>query len=191
MREAIRQSLPHYDPAIRQQHLAEHPPPPTSAPDDASHYGAKASDTVPHTHPVNADESDIVALPRIVVRPTASPPPATPAVQLPRLVVRPRPAGRDAEPDAFETPAARDEQLVKKHLSRFDRLFLNRFTLPLFGRSKEQRASDAEAVEQSARQLTEMAELIDLSQSAAAENESDADRQLRETYLDAFVSRPK
>jgi hypothetical protein len=38
------------------------------------------------------------------------------------------------------TPAARDVELVKTYITPFDRYFLNRFTLPIFGISKEARA---------------------------------------------------
>jgi hypothetical protein len=38
------------------------------------------------------------------------------------------------------TPAARDTELVKTYITPFDRCFLNRFTLPIIGDSKEARA---------------------------------------------------
>ena len=79
---------------------------------------------------------------------------------------------------------------MQKHLSAFDRLFLNRLKLPLlFGTSNEKRARDAEAVEQSARRLNEISELVTLSDTG--EPETKEDRELKKAYLDAFVSRPK
>jgi hypothetical protein len=128
---------------------------------------------------------DVITLPRMVVH--GAPDLAKPATSstLPRMHVRP--AGKDTPADPFETPAARDARLVKKHLSAFDRLFLNRFNL--FGVSKEQRARQAEDVEQTARQLDDIADLLELNQRDG--RNSAEDRKLREAYLDAFVARPK
>jgi hypothetical protein len=47
------------------------------------------------------------------------------------------------EEDSFYRRGAFDKELVKRELSTFDRCFLNRFTLPLFGISKEARACQA------------------------------------------------
>ncbi|HYD84710.1 MAG TPA: hypothetical protein VEA63_11675, partial [Opitutus sp.] len=71
--------------------------------------------------------------------------------------------------------------------SVLDRSVLNRFTL--FGKTKEQRAREAEAIEQNARVLGEIAELIEFSQKGGGEAEEE--RKLRELYLDVFVSRPR
>ncbi len=51
-------------------------------------------------------------------------------------------ARRMAE-ESLYTRGAFDRELVKRELSVFDRCFLNRFTLPLVGISKEQRARAA------------------------------------------------
>ena len=45
--------------------------------------------------------------------------------------------------DSLYQHGAFDKELVKRELSTFDRCFLNRFTLPLFGISKEARARQA------------------------------------------------
>lgn len=182
VRHEIRVSLPGYDPAIHEAYVAEQERRRRAA-DGAESYGVKQGST--ESLPVAASEP--ITLPRIVVHPSDTAARQEPAVQLPRLVVRPK--GKDVKPDDFESPAARDERLVKKHLSILDRKVLNRFTLPLFGISKEARARHAEAVEQSARRLTEISELVQLSQEG--KKETDEDRKLREAYLDAFVSRPK
>lgn len=47
------------------------------------------------------------------------------------------------EEDSLYRRGAFDKELVKRELSTFDRYFLNRFTLPLFGISKETRARQA------------------------------------------------
>ena len=49
---------------------------------------------------------------------------------------------RMAEESLYERGAF-DHELVKRELTRFDRCFLNRFTLPLVGVSREQRAREA------------------------------------------------
>jgi hypothetical protein len=112
---------------------------------------------------------------------------AEPAPSFPLMIVRP-PVGKDDKTDhTFETPAARDERLVKKHLSDLDRLFLNRYTF--FGVSKEKRARESEAVEQASQQLDEVAEALEAKSSG--QTETDEERKLKEAYFDAFVSRPK
>ena len=63
-------------------------------------------------------------------------------VILPLLTVRERAVQR-MEEEALYRQGAFDEELVKRELSAFDRYFLNRFTLPLFGISKEARARAA------------------------------------------------
>ena len=47
------------------------------------------------------------------------------------------------EEGSFYRRGAFDRELVKRELSTFDRCFLNRFTLPLFGVTKEARARQA------------------------------------------------
>ena len=185
VREEIRARLPKYDAKIREDHLAQQDAVRKAA-DSATLYGVKQGSTEPLST-VDAT-GETITLPRMVVHALDQNKPQDPAVQLPRLVVRP--AGKDQAPDGFETPAAKDERLMKKHLSAFDRLFLNRLKLPpLFGTSNEKRARDAEAVEQSARRLNEISELVTLSDTG--EPETKEDRELKKAYLDAFVSRPK
>lgn len=75
-------------------------------------------------------------------------PPEVPAVRLDPVVVSVTPLGETENPlprppiprveadvkiDGFFTEKARDEALLKRHLSVFDREVLNRMTLPLFG----------------------------------------------------------
>ena len=185
MREAIRAGLPSYDPKIRASHLALVEAQSKPNADAAKSYGVKEGPT--DTAGSAAQPAEVVTLPRLIVRPTGNTEKLEPAVQLPRLMVHP--PANDVKPEEFETPAARDARLVKKHLTVFDRMILNRFTLPLFGISKEARARKAEAIEHSATALNEIADLIDVTESEKGETEQD--RQLKELYLEVFVARPK
>ena len=124
IRDAIRLTLPRYDPRIRADHLATLP--------------KETPRSEPETEVLSVEPGEpAVSLPRIIVRSTQE---ETPPVTLPRIIVRPL---NDVKIEEMLTPAARDAQLVKKHLSSLDRNFLNRFTLPLFGISKEARACRA------------------------------------------------
>jgi hypothetical protein len=70
----------------------------------------------------------------------ARPPPPDPdVVRMAPVIVK---ENRLPRPDDKEwlTPKARDAALVKEYIPPFDRYFLNRFTLPIFGVSKEARA---------------------------------------------------
>ena len=176
MRDALRQGLTRYDAKVRERFLEE----------EARRPAASDSDTAaPAPTETKAENDRAVVLPRIVVRPTAEA--RKDVVVLPRLIVRPR--EKETKEDAFLTPAERDAQLVKKHLSVFDRSFLNRFTLPLFGQSKESRARLAEKVEQSAHQLNEVADLLDVA--GSEERDPKEQKALQKLYLDTFYSRPK
>jgi hypothetical protein len=77
--------------------------------------------------------------------------PADPAAELlplpldPEIVQMPRVVVWDSRPQRIDemdwlTPKARDVELLKKYLTPFDRYFLNRLTLPIFGISQEARA---------------------------------------------------
>lgn len=73
-------------------------------------------------------------------RAAAQPPsPDEEIVVLPEMTVIERQQQKMAEEDLYRK-GLYDEQLVKKELTEFDRSFLNRFTLPLLGISKEARA---------------------------------------------------
>lgn len=170
---AVTSTLPKYDPQIRETYLAGQPITPAPAP----------TPNKPVSSPSPA--APIVTLPRIVVRPGENKQPA-PRPSLPRAVVRP--PVKDVPKEEFLTPEAEAARLVEKHLSRFDRFFLNRFTL-FGGESKESRARNAEAIEHAAVQLNEVVDLLEV---AAFEPRDPAEeKKLRDLYLDTYVKRPK
>jgi hypothetical protein len=168
--KAIREGLPRYDPNIREAHLS-----------------ALNKATAPAESPTDGQpDRGVISLPRIVVRP-AGDQSQRPAAPLPRVAVKPSVNKVQLEP--FLTGPARDAQLVKKHFTSFDRNFLNRFTLPLFGRSKESRALEHEAIQSAAVQLNTIADLI---QREGAEGRDPAEqKKLKELYLDLYIARPK
>lgn len=173
--QAIRSGLPTYDSRVRESAPIA-PPVPVN---EHTHRDRSATDEA---------EPPAVVLPRIVVRPTFKQIAPPPALALPRTKPRPAP-GREPPVDPFMSPEAKAAALVKKHFTPFDRQVLNRFTLPLFGTSKEKRAQQAEAVEQGARQLGAIADLAELA-SLAGEGRAEQ-KKLKELYLDAFVGRAK
>ncbi|MEO6005864.1 MAG: hypothetical protein ABIZ04_25815 [Opitutus sp.] len=170
---AVTSTLPRYDPQVRENYLANRPlePVPVSKPQESA---GSASPTAP-----------LVTLPRIVVRPGEKQSPA-PRPSLPRTMVHP--PVKEVPKDEFLTPEAEAARLVEKHLSRFDRFFLNRFTL-FGGQSKESRARDAEAIEHAAVQLNAIADLMDVASSEPRDPAEE--KKLRDLYLDTYVKRPK
>ena len=77
-------------------------------------------------------------------RPRAAEPgegPNSDVLELPKMTVKPRARPRLGQIDILG-PKAFNEELAKKNLSAFDRSFLNKFTLPLFGTSAAERARE-------------------------------------------------
>ncbi len=62
-------------------------------------------------------------------------------VVMPEMTVQEKALKRMNE-DSLYRKGQYDKELVKRELSEFDRYFLNRFTIPLFGISKETRARE-------------------------------------------------
>ncbi|MGA2446169.1 MAG: hypothetical protein ABSG50_12155 [Opitutaceae bacterium] len=73
------------------------------------------------------------------VNQTPPPPPDPDVVQMAPVIVKDNRLPRIDEKE-WLTPKALDAMLVKEYLTPFDREFLNRFTLPIIGISKEARA---------------------------------------------------
>jgi hypothetical protein len=137
----------------------------------------------PATAP-NEGTKETVVLPQVTVTGKSGPGRER---ALPRLGVT-RPV-KDLPALPFETAAARDERLVKKHLTPLDYLFLNRFTLPFIGVPKEARARQMELVSATAATLNEIAESIDSNLWTGRTPEET--KQLKEMYYDVYVARPK
>jgi hypothetical protein len=75
-------------------------------------------------------------------KPSTPPPPSDPeVVEMAKVVVWDHRLPRTDEM-GWLTPHAKDVQLVKTYITPFDRYFLSRFTLPLFGSSAEARARE-------------------------------------------------
>ncbi|MFT3830025.1 MAG: hypothetical protein QM691_10015 [Opitutaceae bacterium] len=88
------------------------------------------------------------------------------------------------EEDSLYRKGAYDKELVKRELSAFDRYFLNRFTVPLFGISKEARAREALLTrrnEELQTRLTRLNRMVALIDPAEASDFRDA---LRNASLD-------
>jgi hypothetical protein len=106
---------------------------------------------------------------------------------VPRVPETPPPNRVEIEP--FASPKERDAQLVRRHLTRLDRDVLNRFALPLVGKSREKRAREAEAITQNARQLNSLADLIEYLEGQGTSAEEI--EQLKRLYLEMYLARPK
>ena len=73
--------------------------------------------------------------------PPTTPPPADPdVIQMKAVIVRGDKVPPHVDDKEWRTPKARDDVLMNQYLSDFDRTFLNRYTLPIVGVSKEARA---------------------------------------------------
>jgi hypothetical protein len=179
--EAIRARLPRYDPEARKAPKMPDEKSPLSATVTPGNSGVTESASSRSTDSETAKSP--LLLPRMVVSPTVKLPDAPAPLRLPRIVVHAPP---DTEkPRLFESEDARNRRLIKKHLSPLDRLVLNRFA----AKSNQKRARNAEAIEQSAKILNEVGDLLEFT--ASTEEQTEKDRDLKDAYFDAFVSRPK
>lgn len=181
--DAIRSELPKFD--AKDSDALPVPQKESSKKDSDSASPVKSRVSSPDSPSARVEkQQDVVELPKVVIHPIPmeKSPPTHP---LPRIPVQ-APV-KDIKVDEFMSPAERDEQLVKKHLSAFDRSFLNRYNI--FGVSKEQRAREAERLEQSAVQLNHIADIIEVSQQLGIE--TDEDRKLREEYVKLLRTRPR
>lgn len=127
-----------------------------------------------------------IEMPKVVIHPFPSSPAAV-VRPLPRIPIRE--PFKNVQVDDFTSPAERDKRLVEKHLSSFDRNFLNSKTLPLVGVPNEVRARAIERIEQSDAAMNHFADIIDLSEQTGSEIEED--RKLRKDYLEMMRTRPR
>ena len=177
-RQALRESLPKYDPAIREQALADEATANEKAEADAQLAAPTAADS--STGAIAQSDGSlqlpdvIVEARRFKVRP------------LPRMH-RPLPPG-SANIAPFASPSERDRLLVKKHFTALDQA-LNKVHVPLVGVSLASRARAAEAKLQYAGQLDQLAAMIAHLESQGASEEEIA--KLRRVYFDLYLARPK
>lgn len=181
MAQALRDSLPRYDPAFHaaeQRRKAE-----DSGPADSPavlQAPAPTRDGKPAASPGLATDPNVVQIAPFNVHGTRPKPP----VKLPRLQTPEalRPGERTNE--VFLSAAERGRRLRRKHLGALDYALLNPHWL--FG---DGRAAEAERRERFAMQMHDLAEGIGLAQAAGA---SDGElRQLRELYLKLYLNRPR
>ncbi|MBA3849022.1 MAG: hypothetical protein C0502_03380 [Opitutus sp.] len=178
--QALRDSLPRYDPAA---HAAEQ---------RRKAEGETKAGAPPPVQPREAPRGKSAAPPNLVTDPNVvqlapfdvrgeRP---RPAVKLPRLQTPEalRPGERTNE--AFLSAAERGRRLRRKHLGALDYALLNPHWL--FG---DGRAAEAERREVFAAQMNAIADAIGFAQAGGATDEEL--RQLRELYLQLYLSRPK
>ncbi len=117
----------------------------------------------------------------------APPPPPDPdVVQMAPVIVKDNRLPRIDEKE-WLTPKALDAMLVKEYLTPFDRDFLNRFTLPLFGISKEARARMMYEEDKRLRDLQWMNDQIDQMKKL----EPEAAKELTKVRNDTFTRDPQ
>ena len=187
---AVRGGMPKYDPKAR----TEEPPKETPVPVNphplkrlSDPYARLPEVKIVPGAPVTAravtgTNKDTLILPKMTVN---GPKEKTPS--LPRLFVQP--PARDLPAQPFESPAARNARLVRKHINPFDHL-LNQHPLPLIGGSLLAKAEAAEAREISATQLNNIADLLELSLLTGTET-LEEQKKLRAEYLNALTDRPR
>lgn len=175
VREALRESLPKYDPSIRERAIAVE----AAAAEAASPVGSGPKDNVPEV-PKRKTVDGAVQLPEVVVEAQREP-----GRPLPRMHRDAPKAHVTIEP--FASPAEQDRLLVKRHMSPLDQA-MNRFTLPLFGTSLASRARHAEARLRYAQQLDQLAAMIaHLERQDAPKAEIE---KMRALYMDLYLARP-
>ena len=95
-------------------------------------------------------------------------------IELPKVTVTQKKRPRlTLTEEVMMTPKAFNEKLAKENLGAFDRDFLNKFTLPLFGQSAEERAREEyerkkrDDMAASVLSLAKVAEVVDPAQAKA------------------------
>jgi len=192
--QSIRAGLPPYDPNPPKPAATPAPPPPaTHVLKRVSDPGARiplevpkpagAGPTEPAPKPITV--RGVLELPKMTVSGRKEKLPS-----LPRLYVQPaaRNVAEPTNPD-WETPAARAARLIQKHITGFDQV-LNSHPLPLIGGSLAAKAAQAEAREHAAKELNNIADLLELSLLTGTETPAEQ-KKLRGEYLDALAARPR
>jgi len=151
------------DPAARLPEVAINASPATPAP-----ASPPAS-----TPPAAAGETFV--LPKLTVTGNKGKPPSLPRVQVDA------PVKNLPEPE-FESPSARADRLIQKHLTASERKFA--------GKSAAGQAMHREAVESAARELNRVAAMIELCAALGLEDEKSL-KKLRAEFFKAYYERPR
>jgi hypothetical protein len=176
IRQALRESLPKYDPALREQALAE------QAAREADSDPEIATTPRPRARSTTTTHADgSIELPEVVVEARRQK-----RAPLPRMH-RPTPPG-SATSEPFASPGEQDKQLVKRHFTPLEQA-MNRFHVPLFGAPLATYARKAEAKQKYANQLDQLAAMIAYLESQGAPKE-EIDK-LRALYFDLYLVRPQ
>lgn len=184
--DRTRDSFPTFDPDFKTRQIEAAKVPATQAnrprlrsipPAQPKPEGTITQDSIESIEP--APDSEVINLPEMTVETRA-----LPSVQLPRLVTdAPQ---KDVKIEPFLTPEAKAELMVEKHLSVFDRLFLNRFD---FLGSNKARAAKAEYREEFAHSMNFIADGIEQADVWGLTEEEK--KQLKREYLELLMSRPQ
>lgn len=190
--EAVRSSLPAYDPKAHTEEPAKEAPaavaprplkrvsdPYARLPEVKIVPGA-----VPVTPIVTPETKGLLVLPKMTVNGAKEK-----VRSLPRIFVQPPVRDMPAPPVGWETPEGRAARLTQKHITPFDQV-LNGHPLPLIGGSLAAKAEQAEAREASARELNNIADLLELSLLTGTETPAEQ-KKLRAEYWKVFYDRPR
>lgn len=186
LHRAIKAGLPHYDPAVREKALAElaqrasaprpAPAAPAAMPAPANNPGTAAT-TPPVGGPAVANEKPL-ELPKIEVHATY--PRLNP---VPRISVE-KPV-KDIPGELFESRAGRNARLIRKHSSKLEQI-LDR--IPLIGGGLLGKVQEAEAREQKARTMNEVADAIEWDE--ALGHDPVEVKKIRDEYEKLYYSGP-
>jgi hypothetical protein len=172
-RQAIQADLPRYDPAAYEKAQAEKAA--RAAPKNAP-AELPAEKPAPSSSSVAVSEG-ILALPKVTVHPGTEPPKPLPRLDTFKPV-------HDTPGEDFESQGARDARLVRNHLTPFQQALYR-----LFHVSPVAAARQAEAEQEKARQMNELAAGIEI-QEALGRDPAEI-RKLRAEYTKLYYSGPK
>jgi len=180
--QALRESLPRYDPAIRAAAEARQA-------DEASRKASVVEPEPPETASKPAPTPDVVPGVVVLAPVEVKARRQIPRVNLPRIEATQAIDSSVETADPYLLPAERRARLQKKHLSTLDR-GLNKFSLGVaLTTSADGRAADAEQRERFAKGAGDVADALQLA-AAAGESEEEL-KKLRELYLQLLTTRPK
>jgi hypothetical protein len=186
VKQAIQSGLPHYDPSANERARAAEKAArdvpsnrPAIVPGDSGNT-SQADRSQQQTAGPGADVPSLASdntleLPKITVHPIYDAP-----KHLPRI--EPPPPGRDLKGEPLESGSARDDRLIRKHLPLLTQLLNSHAVQVALARA-------AEAAEQQAVQMDELAGAIELQQ--ALGRDPAEIKKLRAEYLKLYYSGPK